>query len=147
MKKIITLLLVILCLNSCFSSKSAEVITQEIPILEIQHGGCYGTCPIYTLSLYEDYRVRYQGKRFVEYEGIYIGYLNNKSYKDILNLANKSFTGSENINLEVQDLPKTSISFLDHKIQFKGRAPKQYKKSLELIEDLLLKHIDWKITE
>lgn len=147
MKKIIAVLLTLVSLNSCFSTQSKEIIQTRIPILEIQHGGCYGTCPIYTLSLYNDRLVRYHGKRFVEQEGVYKGYLSKVDYTKVINWSKTKFTKSEDINIEVQDLPRTVIKYNEHKIQFKGRAPEHYQQTILDIEDILLNSINWKDLE
>jgi len=50
---------------------------------------------------------------------------------------------SEDINMEVQDLPRTTINYKRNKIQFKGTAPEKYEQSILMIEHSLLKCLNW----
>ncbi len=140
MKNIFIKVLTILLLNSCVSTQKS--INDHV-ILRILHGGCYGTCPIYTISLYDNARVVYHGKRFTEHLGLYESHINRIDFKEVLLLSDKNFTSSEDVNMEVQDLPRTTINYKGNKIQFKGTTPEKYEQSILMIEHTLLKCINW----
>ena len=104
MKNIFIKVLTILLLNSCVSIQNKNINNNVI--LSIQHGGCYGTCPIYTISLYDDARIVYHGKRFVEHQGLYESYLNKHDFKQILSLSDNTFMSSEDIIIKMLKLGK-----------------------------------------
>ena len=40
-----------------------------LPVITLERTVCYGTCPAYTLSIFEDGKVVYEGKEFVKHKG------------------------------------------------------------------------------
>ena len=47
----------------------APVIREHVLLASIHRGACYGTCPIYTLAVYRDGTVEYEGKAYVKTKG------------------------------------------------------------------------------
>jgi hypothetical protein len=39
------------------------------PVITLERGACFGTCPVYKLSIFADGRVEYDGKEFVKLKG------------------------------------------------------------------------------
>ncbi len=39
------------------------------PVITLERTACFGACPVYTLSIYADGTVVYNGERFVDVEG------------------------------------------------------------------------------
>lgn len=86
---------------------------EESVVARIERTSCFGRCPIYVLSVYEDGRVFYQGKKFVEREGDYLSKIEQKKIDQIFQRAEsigffkmKSVYDSEHVT----DLPSTIIS-------------------------------------
>ncbi|HEY6036458.1 MAG TPA: DUF6438 domain-containing protein [Kofleriaceae bacterium] len=44
-------------------------VHEHVLLASIDRGACYGTCPIYTLAVYRDGKVEYEGKDFVVTKG------------------------------------------------------------------------------
>lgn len=42
---------------------------EHVLLASIDRGACYGTCPIYTLTVYRDGKVEYEGKDYVKTKG------------------------------------------------------------------------------
>lgn len=146
MKKLKQVLLIAILLISCKSMQHKQLPSSpETLLFEMQKGGCYGTCPIYTLSLHNDRLVKYNGKRFTEHQGVYEWYLSKKDFQKINSILTESFNSDFNHNLEVQDLPMTRLNIKNtYEVKFKGRCPKEFKSDLKEIELLLLKNAGWK---
>lgn len=53
-------------------SAIANIPTMELPALIIEHGECYGTCPVYKLAIYGDGTAVYMGIANVEDIGVYL---------------------------------------------------------------------------
>jgi hypothetical protein len=49
---------------------AAQARSSDISAIKVEHTGCFGTCPIYSLTIFRDGRVKYEGKGFVKKKGI-----------------------------------------------------------------------------
>ena len=58
-------------------------------IISITRGACFGTCPIYSISIFSDMSGVYQGKDFVEKTGTVKFKLSEEEINSILEKANK----------------------------------------------------------
>ena len=146
MQKLKLLLLSYILLISCGSFNNKIIKTSNnSPIFIIQKGACYGSCPIYTITLSSDRLVTYHGKRYVENQGIYEWYIASRRFNQILDIIDSSFNFSNSYNLEAQDLPVTTIKISDnHIIKYKGACPVVFSNELQLIEKLLFENANWK---
>jgi|TARA_B110000091_G_scaffold52299_1_gene57503 hypothetical protein len=147
MKKLIVVL--ITTLFSCSSVKENQVLkTPDKLKIEFSRGACYGTCPIYTISVNEDRHVKYNGKRFVEAQGIFDWYMDRLDFKELDKLlSRKELSVSVDYNLRAQDLPLTSLTIYTETdtitIKHKGAIPKELKESIKELEFLLTKSANW----
>lgn len=148
MKKLIGVLIAA-CILSCSIVKNKQSETNGNGLrIELSRGGCYGTCPIYTLSLNKQRLVKYHGKRFVESQGIHEWYLSRLDYKNInLILSRKEFSKSIDYNMRVQDLAETNLTVYSGndtiQINHKGEIPQNLKTSIKELESLLMKGSNW----
>ena len=114
---------------------------QTTTLFELIKGGCYGTCPIYSISIDENRQIKYEGKEFVDAIGTYNWIMNEKDFNTLNVLIDKKFNANYTHNMEVVDLPLTRIIIKNkYQIKFKGDCPKEFKKELKQIEMLLLKN-------
>jgi len=51
--------------NKAHTAAVASPTRQAEPVLIFQRTPCYGTCPAYTMNIFADGRVEYEGQRFV----------------------------------------------------------------------------------
>gem|GEM_PF-1551523 len=146
LKQILLLALVVISCKSIQNKPVAE--KSESIIFEMHRGGCYGTCPIYNLSLYNSGLVKYRGIRFTKNEGLYEWRIENKDFQIIKKLLLEKFKRSSTHNLAVQDLPQTTLTVKNkHQIKFKGACPNAFREELKTIEDILMKNSDWNATK
>ena len=112
MKKLSYILLITILFISCKIIDN-ELINKEQTtlIFELIKGGCYGTCPIYSISVDENRQIKYEGKRFVDAIGTYNWIMNEKDFNTLKTLIDKKFKANYTHNMEVQDLPLTHIEY------------------------------------
>jgi Domain of unknown function (DUF6438) len=63
----------------------------DLVMIELERRGCYGVCPIYSLQILGDGRMRYEGQRFVRVQGVQSARLNPGQVQELV-------TAFENIN-------------------------------------------------
>lgn len=54
------------------------------PVITLERTACFGTCPVYSLKIYKDGRVVYEGKEFVKKTGMAEGRIKNKALEDLV---------------------------------------------------------------
>ena len=145
MKKLSCILLITILIVSCKTIDNELIKKEQTTVLfKLIQGGCYGTCPIYSISVDENRQIEYEGKRFVDAIGTYNWIINEKDFNTVNALINKKFKTDYTYNMEVQDLPLTRLNIKNkYEIKFKGGCPIEFKKELKQIEMLLLKNAKW----
>lgn len=145
MKKLSFILLITILLVSCKTIDNELIKKEQTNILfELIKGGCYGSCPIYSISVDENKQIKYEGKRFVDAIGTYNWIMNEKDFNTLNALIDKKFKTDFTHNMEVQDLSLTRLNIINkYQIKFKGDCPIEFKNELMQIEMLLLKNANW----
>lgn len=145
MRKLSCILLITILFVSCKAIDNEVIKKEQTTVLcELIKGGCYGTCPIYSISIDENRQIKYEGKRFVDAIGTYNWIMNKKDFNTLNALIDKNFNSDFKQNIEVQDLPLTELNIKNtYQIKFKGNCPKEFKTELKQIEMLLLKNANW----
>ena len=146
MKKLSCILLITILFVSCKIIDNEVIKKEQTTVLfELIKGGCYGTCPIYKISVDENRQIKYEGKRFVDAIGTYNWIMNEKDFNTLKALIDKKFKADYTHNMQVQDLPLTRLNIKNkYQVKFKGGCPIEFKKELKQIEMLLLKNASWK---
>jgi Domain of unknown function (DUF6438) len=95
--------------------------TQEIPTdlsslnkeIQMDKSSCFGTCPYYTLTIYQNGIASFEGKRDVEKLGFHVKKLTPKEYEGVLRAfkASNFFELDDDYPSNVVDLPSTAISY------------------------------------
>ena len=145
MKKLSYILLTTVLLISCITIDNELVKKEKTTILfELIKGGCYGTCPVYSISIDKNRQIKYEGKRFVDTIGTFNWIMNEKDFNILEALIDKNFKADYTINMEVLDLPLTLMNIENkYQVKFKGGCPEEFKKELNQIEMLLFKNANW----
>ena len=145
MKKLSYILLITILLVSCKTIDNELIKKEQTNILfELIKGGCYGSCPIYSISVDENKQIKYEGKRFVDAIGTYNWIMNEKDFNTLNALIDQKFKTDFTHNMEVQDLSLTRLNIINkYQIKFKGDCPIEFKNELMQIEMLLLKNANW----
>jgi hypothetical protein len=128
----------------------AEEKLSDTLVARLQRTPCFGRCPIYTVSFYEDGYVLYEGEKWVDREGIYYSHASNKQLNEIREKAkgiNFFEMKAQYDNEYVTDLPST-ITTIKRKDGFKVVAnryegPEQLL-DLEKLIDEIIDSLEWK---
>lgn len=153
MQKLKHILVLTILLFSCQSVKEASSSIDNVhTILELNRGACYGTCPIYSLSLLSDKKVKYHARKFMEPLGNFEWHLNEKEYNQIINLMEEEvLNGTIEHNLKAIDLPLTSLTYYHNndtlQIKCKGSCPGVLKQKISEIETILFHRATWNNVE
>jgi len=59
-------------------------LAAEAPVITLERGACFGTCPVYKLSIFADGRVEYEGKEFVKRQGKARGQISKAALQSLI---------------------------------------------------------------
>lgn len=136
------LMFILLTVVSCNQDKSQMPQGESGPLVIMQKTECFGTCPVYTITIYADGKAEYEGVRHVQK----IGRFHKQFSPETVNGLIKDFEAADFWNLkdeyvaEVTDLPTTYLSF-NHggrtkKIKDLVEAPQQLKDLEQQVAEL-----------
>lgn len=139
--KYIALLLVFFVSTGC-QTKKVDVKNLDKNgqvIVQFARQACFGKCPIYNFSVYENGLLVYNGERFVEKEGAFYQVLSKSIVKDLVDTFEKSSfqTFSETYpidNSAPSDLPSVLLSYRNKA----GKVKKVSSKGGQTPEELIL---------
>ena len=141
-----SLLLGLLIIPSCVIPAKLQ---EEKPILSIEKLRCMGDCPAFTLKIYENGIILYDGKMFVSLRGSYSGKISKKELQELQTkfLENRFFNFDDFYKSPGMDLQTTYI-FFSHKGQEKlirdYSKPPDELKELEKLLTGLIDSVKWK---
>jgi len=130
MKKLTTILCLVLLagltFSACKSSKKAngtDASGKEVTknkkadkdslYAEIQTSPCYGTCPVYKMSIYKSGFVVLEAKRFLDSLGVFHGWLDDAKMKEIASYAKEiGYFELDSVynDMNVTDVPSTKTT-------------------------------------
>jgi hypothetical protein len=150
MQKHLYLLVLVILFSSCISLKKSNNSTHQIatPIVELKRGACYGTCPIYNITLYSDKKVKYNARRFTEHIGEYEWSIQEKDFEQIIHLMDEEIVnGNIEHNIKAIDLPLTTLNYYHQndtlQINCKGSCPTNLKEKIRVVEEILFTSAKW----
>ncbi len=124
--KNLTLLLLAIALAACTVATpqpTAPTATPDYSSLQItlERTACFGTCPIYKLTIHGDGLVEYDGERFVTVTGHQTSQLTSDQVVELTTLFQQAdyFNLKSDYTAPVTDLPSTITS-----LSFEGRSKK-----------------------
>jgi len=115
--------IIILILLSCKTNKDLNTTsTKEVTKLEMDKndltfslykGGCYGSCPVYHLNIYNNRYVELIGKQNLDKIGTHARHLDKATYKELISAFNeaKFMSLEDNYPSDIPDLPLITISY------------------------------------
>jgi hypothetical protein len=82
-------------------------------IISMSKGACYGTCPIYTMTIYKNGVIHFFGKRFCAMIGPRVAQLSNEQIEDLTqDISDIKFeTFPDKFESMIADLPSTELTF------------------------------------
>jgi hypothetical protein len=101
------------CNLTSFRNLKEVDLSQLDKLVEMSKGPCYGRCPVYTLTIYDNGVMTYEGLRFTEREGLYIKKVADdelKALKMMLKDANLT-QFRDAYRARLTDLQSVSISY------------------------------------
>lgn len=128
------------------SYKAKKADPSDSLMVQFSRTGCFGTCPIFTLSIYTSGHAIYQGKNFVQMKGVYEANFNLADIKSIFNMAEQiSFLTLEDSydNMGISDVPSAITRLNDgnytKQVLNRYNGPKELNQLENLIDELILK--------
>ena len=98
--------------QSSESPKSFTSTELNDAVITLERTACYGTCPVYKVTIYEDGKVLYNGEQFVENKGEHDFRISPAKVKDLINEFYEIdyFSLHNEYTANITDLPTTITS-------------------------------------
>jgi len=109
---------VFLVVNACQTSKkslNADSSPEASIIISMKKTACYGTCPVYTIQIYSDLRVRLKGEQYIDHIGDFNSVIEKGRFESLIRQFKDSdfFSFEEKYWEAYSDLPTTYVYFSD----------------------------------
>ena len=140
------ILVLIVFFTSCFTPNLLE--TSE-PFLVMKRTACYGTCPQYKISIYNDGLIMYNGTLFVDRIGCFSSMISMNQVDSIKSLLNDIdfFSLNEEYLSPITDVPSVilelNIDGKSHTVVDRIEGPNQLKKCYILIDNITESVSNW----
>jgi len=122
------------------------------PKIVYSKGACYGECPVYNLTIYNTGLMKYNGIRYTPMIGKYEKQLTDVEYVNLVKLFKDAniWKLDENYDMNIADLPTTTLSFSDKDKQKTMKTKSSFPPAVDVLEKQLLEMIKldgWKQTD
>jgi len=139
-------------ISSCSTKKKVVKLDSTTVKYGLSKGACFGTCPVYELSIYEGGKAVLKAKRFMDNLGTQEKMLAPEVYAAIEKAFAKSdfYTHPDEYKSNIQDLPSTTLLYNNGTAEKSIRCKEQMPETLRKLEDLLVavvKSDGWIMTE
>lgn len=140
MKNTLFLALFLFSFSSCSTIKMETDAEKASPVIVYSKGPCFGTCPIYTLTVYNTGLVRFNGVRFTEKDGKHEKQLDPEAYIALVRKfkSNRFFGFKEDYGMELVDAATITISFNDNgktkTVRGKSKFPDKLKEIMTMLD-------------
>ena len=147
MKHILVIAFLCCLIVGCNSAKN--IGSDNEIVFSMTKTKCYGKCPAYTIEIYSNGRVIYNGLANVEKIGKFEKNINQTELSNLQKtfLDSKFFDFEDEYVSNATDLPTTYILFRNNgkekKIKDYHKAPKELKNLERLLEDIANSTTDW----
>lgn len=142
----------LLFFTACKTSKNGMNYKADEKIIEISKSGCFGRCPVYTMTVYGKGLVEYKGERFTDKMGVYTKQLSEADYTTLFaDFKNANlWQYQDEYNSLIPDLPMISIHYYNKgsqkKIMGKEGRP-EVLMTLEKQLDAIASEAGWTLKE
>lgn len=102
-----------LCFLACKTADQTLPLDRLQPRIVMQKGPCHGTCPVYTLTVYERGLVAYQGERFSNKSGLHVKRLEKSAYEALIRAFDEAnlFRYENVYAARIPDLPTVTLRY------------------------------------
>lgn len=124
MRIVVILVLVLILAYGCKTAKEASSqddkalaldnkVTPDDIVFTLKKGGCYGSCPVYTMRIYNNMYTEFIGKSHTNKIGTHAKMLTKSEYEDLTNKFDSAdfFSFDEVYESEIADLPSATITY------------------------------------
>jgi len=134
------------------ASDESDIIPNDSLVISFEQTGCFGTCPIHKMYIYQDGSATYTGVRHTKLTGEFSGNFSSKEIDAILSKADElSFYDSKReYTSAITDLPTTKIYIHNGNNKHQVTAYADYPESIQLMIAYLFEvsqNKDWQIVE
>ena len=93
-----------------FATEQASA--SPISSIKLERSACFGTCPVYSVTIFSDGRVQYEGKEFVKEKGPRTGAISAREFGELAAKVEQIgfFTLQAAYRAPVTDLPTTIVT-------------------------------------
>jgi hypothetical protein len=153
MKNMFILVLIAFALGSCSAIKMETDVEKASPVIVYSKGPCFGTCPIYTVTIFNTGLVRFNGVRFTQKDGRHEKQLDPEEYSALIKKfrSNKFFGFKEDYGMEIVDLATITISFNDKgktkTVRGKSKFPDKLKEIMSMLDVFEKEEEAWVVIE
>ena len=123
--------------------------TEEITVFAtISKSPCYGTCPVYNMTIFSDGSITLEGIRIIDKIGTFYGKITKEQLAEFEKVANEInyFDLKDEYDSPVTDLPSTTTSIIVNGEKKKVRRRANYPQGIltfEILFENLLNSVDW----
>lgn len=139
--------------NDLSESTSKPLEVEEGLVIDYRRGACFGTCPIFSLKIYDNGRAIYTGKNFVEMIGTYYSNFSKSEIDEIFSTAeNIGFFDMDSVydNPHITDLPTVYCTLVKNgvakQVNNRYNGPKELRKLYSIMDELILQH-KWELSQ
>jgi hypothetical protein len=76
-------LFIVITASTCWSTKKGVNLDTLTKIAEMEKGPCFGRCPVFTLTIYDNGIASYEGERFTDRLGVYVKTISPTQLKEL----------------------------------------------------------------
>ena len=70
--------------STCVSTKTGTNLEELTKVIEMSKGPCFGRCPVFKFTVYENGLASYEGEQFTDRLGIYVKTLSQGEFKELV---------------------------------------------------------------
>ncbi len=153
---ILTICIFGLGLMSCNAKKEVNKVTEQTENkyqqdwVKLTRSGCFGTCPVYNVTIYGNGIVKYEGVRFTDKIGMFIGHIDPALFEGIVKEVNASnFMEMKDVyKAIVSDLPSATVLLhlgdTEKQVIENGDAPRELKLLQKYLDGIVSSIKEWK---
>ncbi len=131
--------------QSCKTTKDFSKMTKDDIKVKMSKGACYGSCPVYELSIYDGGYAHFHGKRYTSKDGKWLKKLDKNTYKELISQFEKSnFSSFQNeYESELADLQSVKISYDNKSVVGKDGRPEKLLALQKYLDDIVNSKNGW----
>ncbi len=111
----IIIFLFLISASACFNTLKPRNLKNEQKLVALSKGPCFGNCPVFTLTIYENGLATFQGKEHTDKQGLYMKKIGKEAVKHLTNQCAAAnlwqFQGL--YKSQLADLPSVTLTYYE----------------------------------